>query len=260
MGDVREMTVVPAVLPRTRRAYDHRLREQVVRCGAKVVASHVQIPRSTASTWRRRGLRPVVTTEPFDQEKQHALDSSVRWQKRARAFAAVVRLLLALLRASGFSLTGMRLPEGQAKAGILRAVTSAESFLPLAIILRILELESGRYHAWRRAETVCELTDRSSCPRTRPGQLTATEVAKRPTRCTSAQATMSPLDLPSAELRPDRRDWQPIGSWLVPGAEPTARGQKPQRFSMCCTCTRKSPRCPDSQLCWALTPMARACP
>jgi len=160
------MTVVPAVLPRTRRAYDHRLREQVVRCGAKVVASHVQIPRSTASTWRRRGLRPVVTTEPFDQEKQHALDSSVRWQKRARAFAAVVRLLLALLRASGFSLTGMRLPEGQAKAGILRAVTSAESFLPLAIILRILELESGRYHAWRRAETVCELTDRSSCPRT----------------------------------------------------------------------------------------------
>jgi transposase InsO family protein len=177
MGDVREMTVVTAVLPRTRRAYDHRLREQVVRCGAKVVASHVQIPRSTASTWRRRGLRPVVTTEPFDQEKQHALDSSVRRQKRARALAAVVRLLLALLRASGFSLTGMRLPEGQAKAGILRAVTSAESFLPLAIILRILGLESGRYHAWRRAETVCELTDRSSCPRTSPGQLTATEVA-----------------------------------------------------------------------------------
>ena len=55
MGDVREMTVATAVLPRTRRAYDHRLREQVVRCGAKVVARHLQIPRSTASTWRRRG-------------------------------------------------------------------------------------------------------------------------------------------------------------------------------------------------------------
>ena len=44
--------------------------------------------------------------EPFDQEKQHALDSSARWEKRARALAAVVRLLLALLRASGFSLAG----------------------------------------------------------------------------------------------------------------------------------------------------------
>ena len=171
------MTPATQPLPRTRRAYDHRLREQVVRCGAKVVARHVHIPRSTASSWRRRGLRPVVTTEPFDQEKQHALDSSVRWENQARALAAVVRLLLALLRASGFSLAGKRLPEGQAKAGILRAVTIAESFLPLAIILRILGLESGRYHAWRRAEKACELTDRSSCPRTSPSQLAATEVA-----------------------------------------------------------------------------------
>ena len=47
----------------------------------------------------------------------------------------------------------------------------------MAIILRILGLDSGRYHAWRRAENACELTDRSSCPRTNPGQLTATEVA-----------------------------------------------------------------------------------
>jgi len=171
------MTPATQPLPRTRRAYDHRLREQVVRCGAKVVARHVQIPRSTASTWRRRGLRPVVTTEPFDQEEQHALDSSVRWENQARALAAVVRLLLALLRASGFSLAGKRLPEGQAKAGILRAITSAEAFLPLVIIQRILGLESGRYHAWRRAEKACELTDRSSCPRTSPSQLAATEVA-----------------------------------------------------------------------------------
>jgi hypothetical protein len=39
----------------------------------------------------------------------------------------------------------------------------------------------------------------------------------------------------SCELRPDRRDLQPIRSWIVPGAEPMARGQKPQRFSMCRT-------------------------
>ena len=57
------MTLVAsdAQRPRPRRAYDHRLREHVVRCGPMAVAKHVHIPRSTVSTWRRRGLRPVVT-------------------------------------------------------------------------------------------------------------------------------------------------------------------------------------------------------
>ncbi len=116
------MTLVAsdAQRPRPRRAYDHRLREHVVRCGPMAVAKQVHIPRSTVSTWRRRGLRPVVTTEMFDN-KQDALDSSARWEKRARVLAAVVRLLLALLRASGFTLDGVRLPQGKAKAGILRA-------------------------------------------------------------------------------------------------------------------------------------------
>ena len=91
--------------------------------------------------------------------------------------AAVVRLLLALLRASGFSLDENRLPEGKAKAGLLRAIASAQAFLPLVTILHIIGLEPGRYHAWRRAEKACDLTDRSSCPQTSPGQLTGNEVA-----------------------------------------------------------------------------------
>jgi hypothetical protein len=40
----------------------------------RALPGNVQIPRSTASTWRRRGFRLVVTTDPFDQEKQHALE------------------------------------------------------------------------------------------------------------------------------------------------------------------------------------------
>jgi putative transposase len=160
-----------------RRTYDHRLREHVVRCGAKAIARHVQIPRLTVSSWRRRGLRPVVTTEPVGEHVQHALESRARWEKQARALAAVVRLLLALLRVSGFRLERNRLLVGEAKAGILRAVSSAEPFLPLAIILRILGLEAGRFYAWRRAEKACALDDRRSCPRSSPAQLTAGELA-----------------------------------------------------------------------------------
>ena len=161
----------------TRRAYDHRLREQVVRCGPRSVPRHVKIPRSTVATWRRRDIRPVVSTEQASQDLPRALDSCARWEKRARVLAAVVRLLLALLRASRFTLDGNRLPEGKAKAGLLRAIASAEAFLPLATALHIIGLEPGRYHVWRRAEKTCELTDQVSCPRTSPGQLTGSEVA-----------------------------------------------------------------------------------
>jgi hypothetical protein len=48
------------------------------------------------------------------------------------------------------------------------AITSAKPFLRLAVILRIARLESGRYHAWKRASrVVCGLDDRSSCPHTK---------------------------------------------------------------------------------------------
>ena len=56
-------------------------------------------------------------------------------------------------------------------------MTSAQPVLSLNLILRILGLEPSRYHAWRRVAIVCGLDDRSPCPRTTPGQLTAAEVA-----------------------------------------------------------------------------------
>jgi hypothetical protein len=54
---------------RTRRTYDHRLREHVVRAGARSLSHGLAIPRSTISTWQRRGLRPVVTVEIIDQNR-----------------------------------------------------------------------------------------------------------------------------------------------------------------------------------------------
>jgi hypothetical protein len=113
----------------------------------------------------------------LDHDPQRLLDSIARLDRQARILAAVVRLLLAMLRASGFSLVSRRLPDGAAKADILRAIESAQPFLPLAIILRVLRLEPAHYYAWRRDAVVCDLDDRPSCPRTNPGQLTAAEVA-----------------------------------------------------------------------------------
>jgi len=171
------MAFAPSPTPRVRRAYDHRLREHVVRTGARSLARHVPIPRSTISTWQRRGLRPVVTIEPLQQDRQLLLESIVKLDRRARALAAVVRLLLVLLRVSGFTLACRRLPCGEAKADILRTIATAEPILPLGLILRVLRLEAARYHAWRHAGLACHLDDHPSCPRTSPGQLTAAEIA-----------------------------------------------------------------------------------
>src|ERR1022692_4772277 len=171
------MTPALRVAPQHRRAYDHRLREHVYRTGGFSLDHRLHVPRSTISSWKRRGSRSVVTLEAFGHDRQQLLTIIEKLEKRARILAATIRLLLALFRASGFRLTGERLPEGQTKASILRAITSARPVLPLNLILWIVGLSPSRYHAWRRVAIVCGLDDRSPCPRTMPSQLTAAEVA-----------------------------------------------------------------------------------
>lgn len=145
--DSPTMTSISSPGTRKRRTYDHRLREHVVRAGAMSLGHRLAIPRSTVSTWQRRGLRPVVTVEILEQDRQQLLESIARLDRRARVLAAVVRLLLALLRVSEFDLSGRRLPEGAAKADILRSLESARPWLALGLILRVLRLEPARYHA-----------------------------------------------------------------------------------------------------------------
>jgi hypothetical protein len=59
----------------------------------------------------------------------------LKLRRRVEKLAALLRLALALLQASGFSLSGERLPAGQAKRRILRAVDQARACLPLRAVL-----------------------------------------------------------------------------------------------------------------------------
>jgi hypothetical protein len=101
---------VTARLLQARRAYDHRLRDEVCRSGTLAQHHRLHIPRSTAATWRRRGPLAVVTLEEFDQDRQQLLDRVEKLKRRTQVLAAVVRLLFALLRISGLRLSGARLP------------------------------------------------------------------------------------------------------------------------------------------------------
>ena len=90
LGDGPEMTTALAATPQPRRTYDHRLREQVLRTGTKALTGHLAIPRSTVSTWRRRGLRPVLTMEPLEQGRQQMLNLRiVTWMWHLQALVDV---------------------------------------------------------------------------------------------------------------------------------------------------------------------------
>ena len=97
-----------------------------------------------------------------------------RSRRRGRTvlLGAVVGLLIALLRVSKVQLDFERLPEGDAKRMLLRAIKPSEKDLPLSAALRIRRLSASRNHSGCRAAVGCELDDQPSCPRVVPTRLT----------------------------------------------------------------------------------------
>jgi len=163
-------------LPGSRRSYEHRIREIVCETGNPRIFQHLRIPRSTTASWLSRGRRSVVSLD-WQHDIASVLDENEKLKRRNQRQAAIIRLLVVLLKLSGFRLDEQRLPEGTAKAKVLRAVDRCKDTLPLKSALRLVRLSPARYHAWKRAEKRCELDDRSSCPRSHPSQLTPAEVS-----------------------------------------------------------------------------------
>ena len=166
---------MPQRLP-SRRSYDHRIREIVCQTGNPRIFQHLRIPRSTTASWLSRGPRRVVSLD-WHHDIASVLDENEKLKRRAQRQTAIIRLLVVLLKLSGFRLDEQRLPDGTAKAKVLRAVDRSKDALSLKSALRLVRLSPARYQAWKRAEKQCELDDRSSCPRSHPKQLTPAEVS-----------------------------------------------------------------------------------
>ena len=161
---------------RRQRRYDHRLRDLVQRTGDLTIATELGVPPSTARGWLRAAPTVVVSVEVADLAEAERRQEILELRRRVEKLAALLRLALALLHTSGFRLSGARLPDGQAKLQILRAVDRARECIPLRAVLRFLRLSPSRFQAWRRRQTACALDDRSSCPRSSPHRLTLSEV------------------------------------------------------------------------------------
>ena len=164
---------------RLQHRYDHRLRDLVHATGDVSIATNLGVPRSTPRGWLGTAATVVVRVDVTNRTASELQREVLELRRRVKKLTALLRLALALLRSSGFTLTHERLPDGRAKIRILRALDRAREFVPLRALLRFLRLSPSRFHAWRRLEHACALDDQSSCPRTSPHRLTPHNFSRR---------------------------------------------------------------------------------
>ena len=160
---------------RIQRRYDHRLRELVRSTGDIRHALQRGVPRSTAHGWLKSTRAQIVTVDVGEVDILRLQQEVLALRNRVVRLVALMRLLFALLKATGFSLAGTRISEGAGKHHLIRAIERSRSVLPQRVVLNFLRLSASRYHAWKR-EQECGLEDRPTCPRFSPHQLTPAEV------------------------------------------------------------------------------------
>lgn len=157
-------------------SYDTRIRELIARTGNPDLLPEHDIPRSTRMSWVRRGPRDVVGLDESFDDQARLYDRVARLEHRLQVMTALLRLVLTMLRISGFRVEVQRIPDGSDKRALLFAVAKARAVLPLSAVLKVLCLSASRFHAWVRADADCDLDDRSSCPQSIPHRLSASEV------------------------------------------------------------------------------------
>ena len=159
---------------RLRRRYDHRLQQLVHDTGDVQLAVRHGVPRSTARDWTRRSANDVVSLDLASASEDELRKEVVALRAKNAKLIAVLRLTFVLLRICDVTLLRRRVVDGKKKRQILQAVERSRAVIQLRVALRVLGLSSTRYHSWKRDEE-CELDDVTSCPQSRPQQLTAEE-------------------------------------------------------------------------------------
>ena len=157
------------------RAYDHRLKQAVVLSGNPNLFPELQIPRSTALGWIRRGVPVVVTADELDLDAAALLVQN-QALKRERDQAVAVRDLAGFtFKLFGLQIQYRRLPRADDKSVLLAAIAKTVQVTGLRAALHAIGLSAARFAAWTRRERGCELEDSDSCPKSRPTKLTPAE-------------------------------------------------------------------------------------
>lgn len=87
----------------SRRIQDHRIKEQIVSAGDPDRFPELEIPRSTVQSWVRRGVGDVVSLDTGREVERELRARVLELEHRSATLIAVLRLVPALLRVSGFT-------------------------------------------------------------------------------------------------------------------------------------------------------------
>ena len=90
----------------------------------------LKIPRSTVRSWLHRGIPRVVTSDSLSAERTELLAEMQELRQRTAVLGAIVGLLVAIFHVSERQLDYERLPEGNGKRALLRAIEGASRVAP----------------------------------------------------------------------------------------------------------------------------------
>ncbi len=109
-------------MTRTLHRYDHRLCDLVRSTGDIGYATRRGVPRSTARGWLAPARAEVVTLYVVDMDVLTLQREVLALRAHVERLVALLRLVVMLLKVSGFSLAHARLPDGTTKISLLRAI------------------------------------------------------------------------------------------------------------------------------------------
>ncbi len=92
----------------------------------------------------------IITDDIVDLDVLRLQQEVLALRKRVERLVAMLRVVVVLMKVSGFSLASARIPQGTRKVALLRAIDRSRSVLPLRVVLRVLRLSTSRYHSWKR--------------------------------------------------------------------------------------------------------------
>ena len=115
----------------SRRTYDYRIQEAICETGdrdtrrLRLLLPELNIPRSTIRSWIHRGAPEVISCDLATHDRAELTAEIERLRCRTALLGAIVGLLLAMLRVPKTHLDNERLPDGESKRIILRAIGPA---------------------------------------------------------------------------------------------------------------------------------------
>jgi len=108
----RPMIIPMTTTGRLQQRYDHRLRDLVQGTGDVTIATDLGVPRSTARGWLGKAPKVVVSLDVTNLKASELQQEVLELRRRVKKLTALLRLALALLRSSGFTLTHELITKG----------------------------------------------------------------------------------------------------------------------------------------------------